>query len=71
MKQHLLLNEVAKLLKLKPYKIVYALTTGLVEEPGLRIANKRIFQQEDVEKLAAHFGVALKTQKQEGGNDGR
>ena len=57
MKKHLLLKDVARLLKVKPYTITYALTTGLVEEPKLRIANKRIFQAEDVARLAAHFGV--------------
>jgi hypothetical protein len=40
----------------QPY---YALTTGLVEEPQIRIANKRIFAQEDVDRIAKHFGIAL------------
>jgi len=66
MNKHLSLKDVAKLLKLKPYKIVYALTTGLVEEPKLRIANKRIFQEDDVQRLAAHFGVQLKTKQPAG-----
>jgi len=65
MKKHLLLKDVARLLKLKPYQITYALTTGLVDEPKLRIANKRIFQAEDVGRLAAHFGVAMKQPKKE------
>ena len=60
MKKHLLLKDVARLLKVKPYQITYALTTGLVEEPKLRIANKRIFDAEDVARLAAHFGVTTK-----------
>ena len=61
MKEHLLLNDVARLLGVKGYQISYALTNGLVEEPELRISNKRIFQQEDIERLAEYFGVALKT----------
>jgi hypothetical protein len=63
MKKHLLLKDVARLLKVKPYQITYALTTGLVEEPELRIANKRIFQAEDVARLAAHFGLTPKKEE--------
>ena len=59
MKKHMLLKDVAKLLRLKPYQITYALAVGLVGEPPLRISNKRIFQEEDVLRLARHFGVAL------------
>lgn len=63
MKKHMLLKDVARLLKVKPYRVTYALTTGLVPEPTLRITNKRIFQEEDVRRLADHFGVALKEKK--------
>jgi len=52
-----LLNEAAKMLGVPHYRIAYALTTGLVEEPPLRIANKRIFHDDDIRRLAAHFGV--------------
>lgn len=54
-----LLNDVAKRLGLKPYQISYALTVGLVQEPKLRIANKRIFCDTDIRRLAAHFKVDL------------
>jgi hypothetical protein len=58
-KQHFLLRDVARLLKVKPYQVAYALSVGLVKEPELRIANKRVFLPEDVDRLAAHFRVAL------------
>jgi DNA-binding transcriptional MerR regulator len=58
-KEHYLLRDVAKLLGVKPYQIAYALSVELVPEPELRISNKRIFQQEDIERLAAHFKVEL------------
>ena len=54
------LGEVAKLLRVKPYQIGYALSTGLVAEPALRIGSKRIFQTVDVQRLARHFGVNLR-----------
>ena len=67
-KKHYLLREVARLLKVKPYQIAYALSVGLVEEPKLRISNKRVFQEDDIQKLAAHFGVELKSRiHKEGG----
>lgn len=59
MNNHLLLNDVARLLGVKGYQIAYALTNGLVPEPALRISNKRVFEQKDIERLAEHFGVDI------------
>ena len=56
MKEHYLLGEVAKILDRKPHQIVHLLTTGKIPEPEQRIANKRLFSVEDVERLARHFG---------------
>jgi hypothetical protein len=58
-KKHYLLRDVARLLKVKPYRIAYALSVGLVPEPEMRITNKRIFAPEDIERLATHFKVEL------------
>jgi len=60
--KQLSLSEAARLLGVKPYRIGYAISTGLVAEPILRVANKRIFQAVDVQRLARHFGVNLKKQ---------
>ncbi len=57
--KHYLLKDVARMLKVKPYRVTYALSVGLVKEPETQIANKRVFLPEDVERLAAHFGVTL------------
>jgi hypothetical protein len=62
--RHYTLRDVARVLKVKPYRVTYALNVGHVPEPGTRINNKRIFASEDIDRLAAHFGVEL-------GNDGR
>src|SRR4051812_44989808 len=56
--RYLLLNDVSRLLGLKAHKIVYALATGQVAEPPLRVANKRVFSEEDVRRLASHFRVS-------------
>ena len=55
--KHYLLSDVARILGRKPHQIVYTLTTRQVPEPTLRVANKRVFSAEDVERLARHFHV--------------
>ncbi|MGO9115347.1 MAG: hypothetical protein ACLP9L_39545 [Thermoguttaceae bacterium] len=58
-KKHYLLRDVARLLRLKPYQVSYAISVGLIPEPELRISNKRIFQEKDIERIAKHFGIEL------------
>ena len=58
MKKVYLLSEVARLFKKRPHVIAYAISSGLVPEPKLRIGNKRIFVDEDIRRLATHFGIA-------------
>lgn len=50
------LRDVALLLGVAPYRIQYAIVTGRVQEPRSRIANNRIYEVEDVRRLAVHFG---------------
>ena len=52
MTQHYLLGEVAKILNRRPHQISYLLTSGQVPEPEMRIANKRLFSEEDVVRLS-------------------
>jgi hypothetical protein len=52
-------GEVAKLLKIQPYRLTYAHSIGL-QEP-MRIFNKRAYSIEDVAALADYFGVELPT----------
>ena len=59
MEQALSLREVSKLLNLQHYRIVYAIATHRIPEPVLRVANKRIFQHADVERIASHFHVTI------------
>jgi hypothetical protein len=58
MEKHFLLGEVGKIVARKPHQIVHLLTTGKIPEPEQRIANKRLFSAEDVERLACHFRVS-------------
>jgi hypothetical protein len=59
MQAGLSLKDVSRMLHVKPYRITYALSTGLVAEPALRVHNKRVFRSKDVERLATHFQVDL------------
>jgi len=60
MNTHFLLGEAARLLKIKPYRIAYAISVELIPDAKLRISNKRVFTFEEIEKMAVHFGVELK-----------
>ena len=42
----LLLKDVSKLLGIRPHRIDHAIASGLVEEPKIRVANRRVFQKE-------------------------
>ena len=53
------IREVARILRVQPYQIAYVLTIGKVPEPQLRLGNRRAFAKEDIQRLAAEFGVEL------------
>lgn len=55
MKEHLLLNEVAKELGIKPYQIAYRLTCGEIPEPESRFNNHRVFTRKDVDQIRKYF----------------
>ena len=65
MQAYFSLKDASRVLKLKPYQIEHALAVGSVPEPRLRISNRRVFQREDLKRLAAHFGVRLQEQEPE------
>lgn len=53
--QNLLLKDVAALAQVKPYQITYAISVGLLPEPELRFANKRVFQPKELQAILAYF----------------
>ena len=52
------LGQVAQKIGVAPFRITYSITTGLVPDASLRFAGRRVFTEEDVQRLANHFGVA-------------
>lgn len=65
--EHYLLNEVAKAVGCKGYQIAYMIANGKIEEPKLRINNKRVFTLEDV----AHIREVFKAKKTRKVSDGK
>jgi hypothetical protein len=61
-----LLGEVARLLKRRPHQVAYAISSGLVPEPKLRIGNKRILQAEDMKRLEMYFVTSNKEDHKHG-----
>ncbi len=57
MQKYYSLKDVAKLLKVRSHRVGYAVSSGAIPEPDLRLGNKRIFSTQDVQRLAEHFGV--------------
>ncbi len=49
--QHFILHEVAKAVGRKPYQIAYMISNGELDEPKLRIGNRRIFTHEEVVRI--------------------
>ena len=65
MKEQMLLNEVAKELNVKAYQISYAISSGSLDEPTLRISNKRIFTKKDVAQIQKYFSAKKPVKKED------
>ena len=53
------MKEVARLLGVKAYRVQYAIVHENVPEPQRRFGGRRVFEPEDVKRLAEHFHVKL------------
>jgi hypothetical protein len=53
------LKEITAILQKRAHVVEYALANGIVAEPKLRIAGKRVFSTADLRRLATHFKVKL------------
>lgn len=55
------LGEVSRGLSIPTWKILYAISSGRVPDVRIRCAGKRVFQKDDVSRLATHFGIETHT----------
>jgi hypothetical protein len=51
------LGDVSKDLAIPTWKILYAISSGRVPDVRIRCAGKRVFQKDDVSRLATYFGI--------------
>ena len=58
------LGEVAKFLGIQHYKIAYMIATKQIPEPEFRFLNKRCFTENEVQQVAAFFGVPCNLEEQ-------
>lgn len=56
-------NQVAVMLKIRPHRLVYAISCGEIEDSSGRFLNKRVFTQEDVERIKVYFEELKGTMK--------
>ncbi len=54
-------TEVASVLNIPYWRIVYAHQSGQIPEPTLRIGNRRVYLREDLLRLAEHFDISIQT----------
>ena len=50
-------GQVGRLLGVQPYRITYAIKTGQIGEASIWFLGKRCFTNEDIERVARHFGM--------------
>jgi mono/diheme cytochrome c family protein len=58
------LGDVARLIKVPPHKIAYAISNGRIPDPEMRIAGKRIFTQQEAEEIGAYFSSKTSSKKE-------
>jgi hypothetical protein len=63
-------GEIAKLLGIQRHRIEYAIATGHIAEARFRFLDKRVFDAEDVKRMAEHFGVQVDADSHLGGGAG-
>lgn len=64
-----ILNEVAKLAGVKSHVVAYAISSGHLPEPCLRIAGKRIFSTKEVGAIKKYFANKPQKNKREATNE--
>jgi DNA-binding transcriptional MerR regulator len=54
--QLFLIGDVSRRLDVKPHRIAYLYLTRKLQEPALRLGNRRIFTEADVKRIAEALG---------------
>lgn len=62
-----LISDVAKRLDVRPHKVSYLFLTRKLEEPALRLGNRRIFTAADARRVAKALGKTWDDERQKVG----
>ena len=62
-----LISEVAERLNVPPHRVAYLLMTRKIDEPKLRMGNRRVFTDADAKRVADALGRTWEPIKKEGG----
>lgn len=60
------LGDVSRIIGIPRHRIEYAIANGALQEPTLRLANKRVFTEQDVNQIAEYFGVTTEGENPKG-----
>ena len=60
-----LISEVAQRLDVPPHRVAYLLITRKIDEPKLRIGNRRMFTESDAKRVADALGLTWASQTKE------
>ncbi|MDB4777840.1 hypothetical protein OAG68_00120 [bacterium] len=58
-------GQVARRLAIQPYRITYAISNGSLPDASFRFIGKRCFSEDDVQRIADHFGVETTQETQQ------
>lgn len=64
-KELFLLREAAKRIGVRPHQLDYAILSGFIPQPALRLGTMRVFTETDVKNAKRHFANKEKTKKEE------
>jgi|GEM_PF-3002667 len=60
-----LISEVAQRLDVPPHRVAYLLITRKIDEPKLRIGNRRMFTEGDAKRVATALGLTWASRTKE------
>ena len=60
-----LISEVAQRLDVPPHRVAYLLITRKIDEPKLRIGNRRMFTEADANRVADALGLTWASRRKE------
>jgi len=62
-KELFLLREAAKRIGVRPHQLDYAILSGFIPQPALRLGTMRVFTETDVKNAKQHFANKQKSKK--------